>query len=75
MARRCMISGKSPLTGNNVSHSHNKSKRRQYPNLQNKKIYIPELKKSVRLRVSTSTLRSIDKIGFLNFVKKYGLHI
>ena len=74
MARICMISGKRPLTGNKVSHAHNKSKRRQYPNLQNKKIYIPELKKSIRLRVSTSTLRSIDKIGFMNFVKKYGLH-
>ncbi len=72
MARKCMISGKRPLVGNNVSHAHNKTKRRQYPNLQSKRIFIPELKRSVRFRLSAAALRSIDKLGFINYIKKNG---
>lgn len=73
MSRKCDITGKRPLTGNNVSHAHNKTKRRQLPNLQKKKIYVPELGKSVRIKVSASALRSIDKIGFTAFLRKNGL--
>ena len=63
MARICDLSGKKALKGNNVSHSNNKTKRRFYPNLQTKKFYIPEEDKWITLKVSTSTLRTINKKG------------
>ena len=71
MARRCDITGKRPLTGNRVSHANNKTKHRQLPNLQTKKIYVPELGRSVKLKVSTRALRTIDKKGLMAFLKKY----
>ncbi len=73
MSRKCDITGKGPRAANNVSHAHNKSKRRQLPNLQKKRIFVPELRKSVRVRVSTSALRSIDKVGLKAFLRKNGL--
>ena len=73
MPRRCAITGKGPLTGNNVSHAHNKTKRRQNPNLQKKRIYVPELDRTVRIRVSTSALRSITRQGLMPYLKKQGL--
>lgn len=73
MSRKCDITGKRPLTGYNISHAHNKTKRRQLPNLQKKRIYVPELGKSIRIKVSASTLRSIDKVGLSAFLKKNGL--
>ena len=75
MARKCEITGKRPLTGNSVSHAHNKTKRRQLPNLQRKRIFVPELNRSVRIRVSTSALRSIDKMGLAAFLRKNGLSL
>ncbi len=73
MSRKCDITGKRPLTGYNVSHAHNKTKKRQLPNLQKKRIFVPELGKSVRIKVSTSALRSIDKMGLQAFLRKNGL--
>lgn len=73
MSRKCAVTGKRPLTGCNVSHANNKTKRRQLPNLQKKRIFVPELGRSIRLKVSTSTLRSIDKTGLSAFLKKNGL--
>ena len=73
MSRKCDITGKRPLVGNNVSHAHNKTKKRQLPNLQTKRIFVPELRKSVRIKVSTSALRSIDKMGLTAFLRKNGL--
>ena len=73
MSRKCDITGKRPLTGYNVSHAHNKTKKRQLPNLQKKRIFVPELGKTVRIKVSTSALRSIDKMGLLAFLRKNGL--
>ncbi len=75
MARRCDITGKRPNAANNVSHANNRTKRRQLPNLHYKRIFIPELGRSVRLRVSTRALRSIDKIGISAFLKKNGMTI
>ena len=75
MARKCEITGKGPLAGNSVSHAHNKTKRRQLPNLQKKRIFVPELNRSVRIRVSTSALRSIDKMGLAAFLRKNGLSL
>ena len=73
MPRRCAITGKGPLTGNNVSHAHNKTKRRQNPNLQKKRIYVPELGRTIRVRISTSALRSITRQGLMSYLKKKGL--
>ena len=73
MGKRCMITGKMPLTGNNVSHANNKTKRRQMPNLQWKRIFVPELGRTVRLRLSTTAIKSIHKTGFQKYLKKNGL--
>ena len=63
MSRICEITGKKMMVGNNVSHSHIKTKRRFYPNLQNKKFYIPEEDKWITLKVSTAGMRTINKKG------------
>ena len=73
MSKVCKITGKRPLVANNVSKANNKTKRRQLPNLQNKKIFVPELGKSVRFKVSANALKSIDKNGLLVFLKKKNL--
>ena len=66
MSRRCDVSGKGVMTGNNVSHAHNKSRRRFLPNLQAVSLFSEALDKPVRLRVATSTLRTIEKRGGLD---------
>ncbi len=60
MARRCEITGKGPLTGNNVSHANNKTKRRQLPNLRSVKITLED-GTTKRVRVAASTLRTMKK--------------
>tara|TARA_Y100000996_G_scaffold387740_1_gene346779 strand:- start:23 stop:262 length:240 start_codon:yes stop_codon:yes gene_type:complete len=75
MSKFCAISGKRPLVGNNVSKSNVKTKRRQLPNLQMKKIFIPELNKTVRLKLSVSAIKTIDKIGLLSYLKKQQLKL
>jgi large subunit ribosomal protein L28 len=73
MARKCELTGKKPLVGNHVSHANNKVKRRQNPNLHTKRIYIPELEKYVKLKISIRALRTINKKGLLNYLKDEGL--
>lgn len=73
MARVCKITGKRPLVGNNVSHAHNKSKRRQYPNLQTKRIYVEHLGKYVRIRLSARALKTVTRYGLMPYLKKQGL--
>jgi large subunit ribosomal protein L28 len=63
MARVCQLTGKKMMVGNNVSHSKRRTKRRFYPNLIDKRFFIPEDKKWIQLRISTSALRTINKIG------------
>ncbi len=75
MGRICKLTGKRPLTGNSISHAHNKTKRRQLPNLQWKAVWVPELERTVRLRLTTSALRTIDKKGLLAFLKDEGLRL
>ncbi len=75
MSRRCILTGKGPLVGNNVSHAHNKTKRRQLPNLQTKKLFVPELGRSVRVKMSTSAMRTIDNMGLMAFLRKNGLQL
>ena len=73
MARKCKLTGKGPLTGNNVSFSQKKTKRRFLPNIQTKKIYVPELDRHVRIKMSVRAMRTVDKIGLMPFLKKQGL--
>ena len=75
MSKFCVVTGKRPLVGNNVSKSNIKTKRRQFPNLQLKRIYIPELDKTVRIKLSVSALKTIDKIGLLPYLKKQQLQL
>ena len=75
MARKCKLSGKGPLVGNNVSFSQKKTKRRYLPNLQTKKVYVPELDRSVRIRMSVRAMRTVDKIGLMAYLKKEGLKL
>lgn len=66
MSRRCSVSGKGVMTGNNVSHAHNKTRRRFLPNLQSVSLFSEILDKPVKLRVAASTLRTIEKRGGLD---------
>ena len=63
MARKCQVTGVGPISGNNVSHAHNKTKRRFLPNLQKKRIWVKELNKFVTIKVTASALRTISKNG------------
>lgn len=75
MSRKCKLTGKGPMAGNNVSHAHNKTRRRQLPNLQWKRIFVPELDRTVRIRVSTRALRTIDKKGLMAYLREQGLKL
>ena len=63
MARVCQVTGKRPMTGNNVSHANNRTKRRFMPNLQYRRFLIEGENRWVRLRVTNAALRTIDKLG------------
>lgn len=63
MSRVCQVTGKAPVTGNNISHANNKTRRRFLPNLQNHRFWIESQKMFVRLRVSAKGMRIIDKRG------------
>lgn len=73
MARVCRITGKKPLSGNNVSHANNRTRRRFLPNLQWKKFWIPEEKRWIRLRVSTQAIKTIDKRGITSVLNEAGI--
>ncbi|HVL08220.1 MAG TPA: 50S ribosomal protein L28 [Burkholderiaceae bacterium] len=64
MARRCKVTGKGPMVGNNVSHANNKTKRRFLPNLQNKKVWNEERGCFVSMRVTAAGLRTLEKQGY-----------
>ena len=70
MSRICDLTGKKPVTGNYVSHSNAKTRRRFYPNLQTKKFFIPETNEWVTLKVSTSAIRTISKLGIYQYIQK-----
>jgi len=69
MARTCQVTGKKPLTGNNVSHANNRTKRRQLPNLQKKRIWLEEEKRFITLKISTEAIKTIDKKGLKESLK------
>jgi large subunit ribosomal protein L28 len=70
MSRICQITGKKMMNGNSVSHSNIKTKRKFYPNLQTKRFFVPEENKFVTLKVSTSAIRTINKIGISAALKE-----
>ena len=63
MSRVCQVTGKGPVTGNNISHANNKTRRRFLPNLQHHRFWVESEKRFVRLRVSAKGMRVIDKRG------------
>jgi large subunit ribosomal protein L28 len=63
MAKVCVVTGKKPMAGNNVSHANNKTRRRFMPNLQSRRFWVEAENRWVRLRVSASAIRLIDKVG------------
>lgn len=75
MARKCKLTNKGPMAGNRVSHAHNKTRMRQLPNLQYKRIYLPEEERWVRVRLSARALRTVSKKGLLQFIKDEGLQL
>ena len=70
MSRVCDVTGRRPMYGNNVSHAHNKSRRRFDINLQKKRFWLSDEKRWITLKVSTQGLRLIDKIGIRKVVNR-----
>ena len=78
MARVCQVTGKVPVTGNKVSHSNIKTKRRFLPNLQTKRFFLAEEDKWISLKISADGIRTINKKGLFTVVKELraqGQHI
>ena len=75
MARKCQLSSKGVLVGNRVSHSNIKTKHRFLPNLQKKRFWSQEKKRFIVLKVSTSAIRTIDKIGLDAYIRRSGIKI
>jgi large subunit ribosomal protein L28 len=69
MSRKCQVSGVGPRAGSSISHAHNKTKKRFLPNLQKKRIWIQELNRFVTLKISTSEIKNISKIGTAHIAK------
>ena len=70
MSRVCQVTGKGPMSGNNVSHAHNKTRRRFLPNLHNHRFWVESEKRHVKLRVSSHGMRIIDKKGIEAVLKE-----
>ena len=70
MSRICDVTGKKPMSGNNVSHAHNKSRRRFNINLQKKRFWLPDENRYVTLRISTRGMRIIDKKGIRKVINE-----
>jgi len=63
MSKVCQVTGKRPVSGNNVSHAHNKTRRRFLPNVHDHRFWLESENRFVKLRVSTKGMRIIDKVG------------
>jgi len=70
MARVCQVTGKRPISGNTVSHSNIKTRRRFLPNLQKKRYFLAEEGKWITLKLSSEAIRTLNKNGLFNVVKK-----
>ncbi|MBK6526476.1 MAG: 50S ribosomal protein L28 [Crocinitomicaceae bacterium] len=69
MSKVCQLTGKKVMSGNNVSHSMRKTKRKFYPNLVTKRFFVPEENQFITLKVSTAALRTINKKGITACLK------
>lgn len=74
MSKRCQLTGKTVLYGNNVSHANNKTRRRFLPNLQNKRVWDEENKVFVRMRISTRALKTVTKKGLQTMLREAAKH-
>ncbi len=70
MSKVCVVTGKKPMVGNNVSHANNKTKRRFVPNLQERRFWVESQKRFIKMRVSTKGIRIIDKLGIEAVLEK-----
>lgn len=70
MSRVCQLTGKRPISGHHVSHSNVKSKRRFLPNLHKKRFFIPETGVWVTMKICSTALRTINKLGVYAYLKK-----
>jgi large subunit ribosomal protein L28 len=70
MSRICQVTGKKVMNGNNVSHSKRRTKRKFYPNLFDKKYYLPDEKRWITLKISAAGIRLINKKGIHNVLKE-----
>ncbi|MEA3495983.1 MAG: 50S ribosomal protein L28 [Bacteroidota bacterium] len=68
MSRVCDLTGKRAIVGNYVGRTNKRTKRKFYPNLQVKKFYIPEIDRTITLKISTSALRNMNKKGVYNYL-------
>lgn len=68
MSKRCELTGTGPTYGNHVSHANNKRRRRFLPNLQTKRIWVPEDKKWVTVRATAKALKTLDKKGYKKMI-------
>lgn len=70
MSRICQVTGKKPMSGNNVSHANNKTKRRFMPNLQTQRFFVPSENRWVKLRVTARGIKTINKKGIETVLKE-----
>lgn len=70
MSRRCQVTGKKPMSGNNVSHANNKTKRRFMPNLQTQRFFLPSENRWITLRVTARGIKTINKKGIETVIKE-----
>ncbi len=70
MSKVCDLTGTKPMYGNKVSHSNRKTRRRFNPNLQKKTFFIPETNEWVEMKITTKALRTINKLGLYDYMKK-----
>ena len=73
MSKKCSVSGKTRQVGNRVSHANNRTSHAFKPNIQTKAIFLPGLKKTVRVNISTRIIRTIDKLGLEETLRKFGM--
>lgn len=71
--RACDITGKSVHLANNVSHAQNRTRKRQLPNLQDKRVWVPEQSRFIKLTLSTRAIRSINKVGLRAVCQDFGV--
>jgi len=73
MSRKCNLTGKGPLKGNKVAHSNKKTNKHFLPNIIQKRIFVPELKRFVKIKLSARALKSVTRSGLMTYLKKQGL--